>query len=101
MSSGPRTTPPRPRVAGDAAPYVRRMQLVRFLFAHALIGALIGLVVVAGLFWKDVAGLRELFTMNGEMGVVAAVLLSVGFVVTFSSLSMGYAVMQLRPEDDA
>jgi hypothetical protein len=77
------------------------MQLVRFLFAHALIGAVIGLVVVAGLFWKDVAGLRELAVMNGQMGVVATVLLSVGFVVTFASLSMGYAVMQLRADEDA
>lgn len=76
------------------------MQLVRFLLAHALIGGLIGLAVVAGLFWKDVAGLRGLVVMNAGTGVVAAVLLSVGFVVTFSSLSMGYAVMQLRAEDD-
>ena len=77
------------------------MHLMRFLFAHAVIGAVIGLVVVAGLFWKDVAGLRELFVMNGAMGVVAAALLSVGFVVTFASLSMGFGVMQLRSEEDA
>lgn len=76
------------------------MPFFRFLAAHAVIGAIVGLVVVAGLWWRDVAGLRELTAMNGEMGVVAVVLLTIGFVVTFSSLSMGFAVMQLRADEE-
>lgn len=78
-------------------PRTKQYEGVRFLLHH-LVGGILGAVVFMGLIIAfDLAGLRGLF-LESEYGLLAALLLLFGFVVTFGSAAMGVAVM-LQGED--
>jgi len=68
--------------------------LVRYLVRHWLVGAGVTVVSVGALFATDLGGLRGL-VMNAQDPVLPVAMLLFGFLVTFTSASMGAAVMSL------
>lgn len=72
--------------------------LTRFLALHALIGFGIAGLFAAMLFGLDVAGLRSLVAQS-PVGWVAAFALTFLLCLTFGSVQMGIAVMQLESND--
>ena len=73
--------------------------LLRLLAINGVMGAGVGLAVVAALFAFDIAGLREIASQT-DSTLVAVILLAAGFVVTFASVAMGSAVMLLPRDRD-
>lgn len=72
--------------------------LVRFLLRHCAGGVFAGWVTLGGLIGTDVGGLRTLI-LASDLGVIAAIMLLIGFAVTFGSAAMGAAVMGLGRDD--
>ncbi len=72
--------------------------LTRFLALHALIGFGIAGLFAAMLFGLDVAGLRSL-VVQSSVGWVAASALTFLLCLTFGSVQMGIAIMQLESND--
>jgi hypothetical protein len=81
------------------SPMLPSNRLFRVLAINGLLGALLGVAFVAGLIALDTAGLRRLILGDPE-GHFALLLLTLGFVVTCSSVMMGSAIMQHRVTDD-
>lgn len=73
--------------------------LTRFLAFHALIGFGIAALFAATLFGFDIAGLRTLVA-GSQVGFVAAGALTFMLCLTFGSVQMGIAVMQLDQKND-
>lgn len=73
---------------------------IRFLLRNACIGALAGISFSALLIGLDVAGLRHL-VLDTPDGPLAAIIMTVLFVITFGSVQMGRAVMALADTDAA
>lgn len=69
--------------------------LTRFLARHALIGFGIALLFAGMLLGLDVAGLRTLVTQS-PVGLIATGALTFLLGLTFASVQMGIAVMQLE-----
>lgn len=82
--------PPSPR---PSEPF---FALLRF---HAIAGAVLGVVFVAGVLAFDLAHIRTL-AFASEDGVLAVVMLTIGSIITFSSVVMGSAIMTLTDKDD-
>jgi hypothetical protein len=76
-----------------------RDPLHRLLLINGACGAALALAFVAALFLFNVAGLADLLGKDGEPALVAAIM-AFGFVITFSSLMMGSAVMMQSDKDD-
>lgn len=75
-------------------------KLIRFLLRNALGGALVGVCFSALLIGSNVAGLRHLVLETAD-GPLAAVVMTVFFIITFASVQMGRAIMAMgEPEDD-
>lgn len=72
--------------------------LTRFLALHALIGFGVAGLFAAMLFGLDVAGLRTLVAQS-QVGLIAAGALTFLLCLTFGSVQMGIAIMQLGAED--
>jgi hypothetical protein len=72
--------------------------ILRDMVLPGLAGALAGVIGAAALLAADVGGLRTLMGASPH-GWVGAVLLSVGFAVTFGSAAIGAAVMALGAEE--
>lgn len=72
--------------------------LTRFLAAHALIGFAVAGLFSGMLFGLDVAGLRTLVAQS-QVGLVAAGALTFLLCLTFGSVQMGIAVMQLGSDE--
>lgn len=73
--------------------------LMRFLAGHLAVGTVAATVVTAGLIWSDTSGLGSLIARS-DIGWMAAGLLWFGLWVTLGSVSMGTAVMGLKPRRD-
>jgi hypothetical protein len=65
---------------------------IRLLLAHALGGAVVGLVTAALLVWLDIARLWTLANQGAD-GWIGLGLLGFGFAVTFGSAALGAAIM--------
>lgn len=76
-----------------------RNPLFRLLVIHGVSGAVLGILFVAGVLVLDVAGIHSLLSRTGEW-VVGLALLTMGSVVTFSSVSMGGAIMLMPKEEE-
>jgi hypothetical protein len=76
-----------------------RDPLHRLLFINGLCGALLALAFVAALFLFNIAGLADLLGSEGQPALVVG-LMAFGFVITFSSLMMGSAIMMQSDRDD-
>ncbi len=72
---------------------------IKFLLTHALFGALAAQCFVALLLVLNVANLQHLIFASPD-GVIALIMLSVFFTITFGSVQIGRAVMALSSEDD-
>jgi hypothetical protein len=72
--------------------------LFRLLAVNAASGALLGVGFVGCLLALDTANLRRLIAADPE-GLVALALLTLGFVITCSSVMMGSAIMRSRKDD--
>lgn len=82
--------PPSPRLS---EPF---FALLRF---HAVAGAILGVVFVAGVLAFDLAHIRTL-AFSSEDGVLAIAMLTIGSIITFSSVVMGSAIMTMTDKDD-
>jgi hypothetical protein len=76
-----------------------RDPLHRLLFINGMCGAALALAFVAALFLFNVAGLADLLGSEGQPALVVG-LMAFGFVITFSSLMMGTAIMMQSDKDD-
>jgi hypothetical protein len=72
--------------------------ILRDMVLPGLAGSLAGVIGAAALLAADVGGLRTLMGASPH-GWIGAVLLGVGFAVTFGSASIGAAVMALGAEE--
>jgi hypothetical protein len=73
--------------------------LTRFLAFHALIGFGIAVLFSGMLFGFDIAGLRTLVA-GSQVGFIAASALTFMLCLTFGSIQMGIAIMQLDQKDN-
>jgi len=82
-------------------PILFRVALFRLLAINLGIGTSISALLVGGLLWLDVGGLRHLIVADRSPAVALGLLLF-GFVVTFGSAAMGTAIMAIgrRQRDD-
>lgn len=69
------------------------------LLQHGLAGAVLGLVFVAGVLGMDVAHIRTLAFASPD-GLLAIGMLTIGSIITFSSVTMGGAIMRIDSQDD-
>jgi len=79
-------------------PRRRLPPLLHLLGTHLVLGAALGVAVVSMMVFFNLAGLKELITET-EDPVVPLVLLYAFNVLTFSSVSMGIAIMTM-PADE-
>lgn len=77
----------------------RQRQAIRFLLSHAVYGTIGGFVFGGLLLAADVAGLRTMIFASPERNLFL-LLLFFGLFVTFGSIGMAAAVMQLGEERD-
>lgn len=79
-----------------ASPHLgpRSNPLLRLLALNFATGVLVAMLAVGGLMMLDLFGLRRLMRLDQDPVLVVTVLL-IGFIVTFSSVTMGAAVMML------
>jgi hypothetical protein len=76
-----------------------RDPLHRLLLINGACGAFLAVAFVSALFLFNVAGLADLLGKDGEPALVAGIM-AFGFIITFSSLMMGSAVMMQSDRDD-
>jgi hypothetical protein len=72
--------------------------IVRDMLLPGLAGSLAGLVAAGALIWLDVGNIGTLIRTSAD-GWVAACLLAAGFVITFGSVAIGAAIMDLGRDD--
>ena len=84
-----------------AQPVLFRVALFRLLAINLGIGVSISVLLVAGLLWLDIGGLRHLILADRSPAVALGLMLF-GFVVTLGSAAMGTAIMAIgrRPGGD-
>lgn len=70
---------------------------ILFLLKHLLSGVAGAVVLATGLLVFDVANLATLMGRS-DNGIVAAVMLYAGLIVTFGSVAMGIGVMTLNED---
>lgn len=80
-----------------AKPWWKLPPLIHFLGVHLVLGAAIGVTVVSLALLFNVAGLRDLL-IEADDAVVPLVLLYGFNILTFSSVSMGIAIMTMPAE---
>lgn len=77
---------------------VFHLPLLRLLLVNALVGAALAIGFVVALLWLDPANIGSLL-LKDHSPAVAFLVLAGSFVITFSSLMMGSAVMMLPKEE--
>ena len=77
-----------------SGPTIFRAPLFRLLAINLAVGVSIAALLVGGLLWLDLGGLRHLIFAD-RSPAVALLLLLFGFVVTFGSTAMGTAIMAI------
>ncbi len=70
---------------------------ILFLLKHLLSGAAGALVLGTGLLLFDVANLATMMR-SSEHGLVAAIMLYAGLILTFGSVAMGIGIMALNED---
>ncbi len=75
-------------------PIIFRTPFFRLLAINLALGASIAVLLVGGLLWLDLGGLRHLIVADRAPAVALGLLLF-GFIVTFGSTVMGTAVMAM------
>lgn len=75
-----------------------RHPILGLLALNGLAGALAGVLVVTGLVVLDVGGIGSLMAAS-EMPALPFALMTVGFVITLSSVAMGAAVMRIGRDE--
>lgn len=75
-------------------PVLFRVALFRLLAINLGIGVTISVLLVGGLLWLDMGGLRHLILADRSPAVALGLMLF-GFVVTFGSAAMGTAIMAI------
>jgi len=73
-------------------------QIIRFAIRHSVFGFCLSAVFVTALIWADVAQLRTLFAAS-PVGWLAALMLFFFTGLTFASVQLGIAIMQLGREE--
>lgn len=73
--------------------------LFRLLIWNALAGAAVGLILFGGLITTNTMHLRDLI-LEADHPLVPVAMLVAGFLVTFSSVAMGTAIMTMPLEED-
>src|SRR5579864_1562850 len=81
-----------------SSPTIFRTPLFRLLAINLALGMSVAALLVAGLLWLDLVGLRHLI-FSDRSPAVALGLLLFGFIVTFGSVVMGTAVMAMGRRD--
>ncbi len=76
-----------------------RDPLYRLLVVNAAAGMALAVAFVVALFWFNVAGLGALLLKDHQPALVGA-FTAFGFIVTFSSLMMGSAIMMQGGKDE-
>ena len=76
----------------------RMPPLLRFLGLHLIMGIAIGTAFVSLILLFNIGGLKDLMVDSADP-VLPLALLYIFNVFTFSSVSMGIAVMTLRPDE--
>ena len=83
-----------------SGPIIFRTPLFRLLAINLAVGISIAALLIGGLLWLDLGGLRHLILADRAPAVALGLLLF-GFVVTFGSAVMGSAIMAMgRREND-
>ena len=77
-----------------SGPIIFRTPLFRLLVINLALGISVAALLVAGLLWLDLAGLRHLIFADRSPAVALGLLLF-GFIVTFGSAVMGTAIMAM------
>jgi hypothetical protein len=77
-----------------SSPIISRTPLFRLLAINLALGVSIAALLVAGLLWLDLGGLRHLILADRSPAIALGLLLF-GFVVTFGSTVMGTAIMAM------
>ncbi len=72
--------------------------LFRLLAINLALGISVAALLVGGLLWLDLAGLRHLIFADRSPAVALGLLLF-GFMVTFGSTVMGTAIMAMGPRE--
>lgn len=72
---------------------------IRFLLGHAIKGAIAGVAFVILICVLDVARIWSMAS-HTDGGFLALAVTTVFFIITFSSVQMGIAVMSLGRDDD-
>jgi hypothetical protein len=80
-------------------PHILSVELLRYVLPHLLAGCIAGVVAAAGIVASNIGSLRDLM-LHTQGGWLAYLLLTFGFVVTFGSVAIGRAVMNLGEDDD-
>jgi hypothetical protein len=75
------------------------MEVLRYVLPHLFAGCLAGLVAAGSIVAIDLGSLRELMQQS-EDGWLAGLLLAFGFVVTFGSVALGRAIIQIGQSDE-
>ncbi len=74
------------------------MELLRYVLPHGIAGCIAGVVGAVAMVATNVGSLRDLM-LHTEGGWLAFFLLSLGLVVTFGSVALGYAIMTIDQHD--
>lgn len=85
---------PRISMPRISRPMIFRAPLFRLLAINLGVGISIATLLVGGLLWLDLGGLRHLILADRSPEVALGLLLF-GFVVTFGSAVMGTAIMAM------
>ena len=83
--------------AADAI-YLFDVEILRYSLPRLLAGCIAGVIGATALVATNVGSLRDLMWRT-EGGWLAFLLLVFGFVVTFGSIAIGAAIMQLGDDD--
>lgn len=75
------------------------MRVIHLIVINWIAGALLGLAVVAVILWFDIAGVGRLI-LNANPMWPPLLLLCGGFMVTFSSVVAGTAIMLIPKDED-
>jgi hypothetical protein len=74
------------------------MEVLRYVLPHLIAGCLAGVVGAFGVVASNLGSLRDL-VLHTQGGWLAYALLTFGFVVTFGSIAIGRAIMDLGEDD--
>jgi hypothetical protein len=75
------------------------MEVLRYVLPHLTAGCLAGLVAAGSIVTTNVGSLRDLM-QDSDGGWMAGTLLAFGFVVTFGSAALGWAIIRIGQHEE-